>query len=166
MIPEDFQPRLRRFACFGVATASLFAFPLYQWVRFCLTEDLFSYALLIPFVSGWLIRQQWRELTFRYQPSNAAAVGLAVMRVQPSVWSSAQEAYLAELYVAPDHRGEGHGRELMTEALRLARDRGADYALVVTSEDDQRAQRLYEAAGFRRTEGEGGPVMLAYEREL
>ena len=95
-----------------------------------------------------------------------AAVGLAVMRVQPSVWSSAQEAYLAELYVAPDHRGEGHGRELMTEAMRLARDRGADYALVVTSEDDQRAQRLYEAAGFRRTEGEGGPVMLAYEREL
>lgn len=40
------------------------------------------------------------------------------------------------------------------------------YALVVTSEDDRLAQRLYEAAGFRRTEGEGGSLMLAYERDL
>ena len=95
-----------------------------------------------------------------------AAVGVAVMRVQPSVWSRAQEAYLAELYVVPSQRGQGYGRELITEAMRVARERGADYAFVVTSEDDRLAQRLYEAAGFRRTEGEGGPVMLAYEREL
>jgi ribosomal protein S18 acetylase RimI-like enzyme len=94
------------------------------------------------------------------------AVGVAVMRMQPSVWSRAQEAYLAELYVVPGRRGEGYGRELITEALRLARERGADYAFLVTSEDDRLAQRLYEAAGFRRTEGEGGPTMLAYEREL
>lgn len=98
--------------------------------------------------------------------AGAAAVGVAVIRVYPSLWSGAQEAYLAELYVVPDRRGQGHGRELITEAMRLARDRGADYAFLVTSEDDERAQRLYEAAGFRRTEGEGGPLMLAYEREL
>ena len=94
------------------------------------------------------------------------AIGVAVMRVQPSVWSQAQEAYLAELYVVPGGRGQGYGRELITEAMRVARERGADYAFVVTSEDDRLAQRLYEAAGFRRTEGDGGPVMLAYEREL
>ena len=34
------------------------------------------------------------------------------------------------------------------------------------AEEDRLAHRLYEAAGFRRTEGEGGPPMLAYEREL
>ncbi len=95
-----------------------------------------------------------------------AAIGVAVMRVQPSVWSRAQEAYLAELYVIPSRRGQGYGRELITEAMRVARDLGADYAFLVTSEDDRLAQRLYEAAGFRRTEGEGGPLMLAYEREL
>jgi ribosomal protein S18 acetylase RimI-like enzyme len=94
------------------------------------------------------------------------AVGVAVMRVQPSVWSHAQEAYLAELYVVPGRRGQGHGRALITEAMRVARERGADYAFLVTSEDDRLAQRLYEAAGFRRTEGEGGPLMLTYEREL
>jgi ribosomal protein S18 acetylase RimI-like enzyme len=99
-------------------------------------------------------------------PETGAPVGVAVMRVQPSLWSRGQEAYLAELYVVPSRRGQGHGRELITEAMRVARDRGADYAFVITSEDDRLAQRLYEAAGFRRTEGEGGPLMLAYEREL
>jgi ribosomal protein S18 acetylase RimI-like enzyme len=93
-------------------------------------------------------------------------VGVAVMRLQPSVWSRASEAYLAELYVVPPRRGQGYGRALITESLRLARDRGADYAFLVTSEDDVLAQRLYEAAGFRRTEGDGGPSMLAYERDL
>lgn len=95
-----------------------------------------------------------------------SVVGIAVLRVQPSVWSTAHEAYLAELYVVPERRGQGYGRELIHEAMRVARERGADYAFLVTTEDDLRAQRLYEAAGFRRTEGEGGPVMLAYEREL
>lgn len=94
------------------------------------------------------------------------AVGVAVLRVQPSVWGPAQEVNLAELYVVPSRRGQGFGRELITEALRLARETGADYAFVVTSEEDRLAQRLYEAAGFRRTEGDGGPLMLAYEREL
>ena len=94
------------------------------------------------------------------------AIGVAVLRLSPSLWSEGQEAYLAELYVVPDRRGQGFGRELITEALRVAQEAGADYAFLVTSEDDALAQRLYEAAGFRRTEGEGGPLMLAYEREL
>lgn len=93
-------------------------------------------------------------------------VGVAVMRVNPSIWSNAKECYLAELYVVPDRRGQGFGRDLITEAMRVARERGADYAFLVTTEEDRLAQRLYEAAGFRRTEGEDGPVMLAYERDL
>ena len=91
---------------------------------------------------------------------------MAVMRVQPSVWGDASEAYLAELYVVPSRRGQGYGRELITEAVRVARERGADYMFLVTSEEDRLAQRLYEAAGFRKTEGEGGPLMIAYERDL
>lgn len=98
--------------------------------------------------------------------AGGTAVGVAVMRVQPSLWSNAHEAYLAELYVVPNQRGRGYGRELITEALRAARERNATYAFLITTEDDERAQRLYDAAGFRRTEGQGGPLMLAYEREL
>jgi ribosomal protein S18 acetylase RimI-like enzyme len=99
-------------------------------------------------------------------PEDGAPVGVAVMRVQPSILSLAQEAYLAELYVQPSRRGQGYGRELITEAMRVAREQGADYAFLITSEEDRLAQRLYHAAGFRRTEGEGGPLMLAYERDL
>ena len=98
--------------------------------------------------------------------AGAEPAGVAVLRLWPSLWSEGQEAYLAELYVVPGRRGQGFGRALITEALRQAQDGGADYAFLVTSEEDRLAQRLYEAAGFRRTEGEGGPAMLAYEREL
>src|SRR4051812_28667091 len=94
------------------------------------------------------------------------AVGVAVMRVHPSVWSVANEAYLAELYVVPSNGGQGYGRKLIIEVIRAARERGADYAFVITSEADRLAQRVYEAAGFRRTEGDDGPLMPAYEREL
>jgi ribosomal protein S18 acetylase RimI-like enzyme len=105
-------------------------------------------------------------VTLLARQPDGAPVGVAVMRLQPSLWSQGQEAYLAELYVVPDRRGHGFGRELITEAVRLARAESADYMLIVTSEDDLQAQRLYEAAGFRRTEGEGGPLMLAFERDL
>src|SRR4051794_31194532 len=52
---------------------------------------------------------------------SAEPVGVAVMRLQPSMWSRALEAYLAELYVVPSRRGQGYGRELITEAVRVAR---------------------------------------------
>ncbi|KAA1429329.1 GNAT family N-acetyltransferase [Nocardioides antri] len=94
------------------------------------------------------------------------AVGIAVLRLQPSLWSDALESYLAELYVVPARRGQGFGRELLEAVLTMSREAGADYAYLITSEDDRAAQRAYEAAGFRRTEGEGGPLMLAYERDL
>ena len=113
-----------------------------------------------------LIRGDYVTVLLARKQELGAAVGVAVMRVQPSVWSPAQEVYLAELYVVPSQRGQGYGRELITEAMRVARERGAGYAFVITSEEDRLAQHLYEASGFRRTEGEGGPVMLAYERDL
>src|SRR3954452_4587148 len=48
-------------------------------------------------------------------------VGVAVMRVQPAIVGLAQEMYLAELYVVPGRRGQGYGRGLITEAMRVAR---------------------------------------------
>lgn len=106
------------------------------------------------------------RLTELIGADHVTVLGVAVMRLQPSEWSQAQEVYLAEMYVVPSRRGQGYGRELITETMRVARERGANYALVVTSDEDGLAQRLYEASGFRRTEGGGGPIMLAYEREL
>jgi ribosomal protein S18 acetylase RimI-like enzyme len=94
-------------------------------------------------------------------------LGLAVLRFRPSIWTEGLECYLAELYVEPEHRGQGLGRALMTATLETAKARGADYIEVATSADDVAARSLYERFGFiNREQGPDGPVMFMYEREL
>ena len=93
--------------------------------------------------------------------------GLAVLRFRPSIWTDALECYLAELYVAPERRGQGLGRALMEAAIELARSEGATYMDLGTSEDDVAARALYESLGFSNREGRpDGPVNYFYEREL
>ncbi len=94
-------------------------------------------------------------------------VGLAVLRLRPALWSTSLECYLAELYVAPGHRGHGLGRALMEAAIELARERGADYMDLGTAETDTAARALYESLGFSNREGQpDGPLNYYYERDL
>ena len=90
--------------------------------------------------------------------------GVAVMYFRPSLWSDALECYLAELYVVPARRGEGLGRALLDASVELARETGADYMCLATSETDVAARSLYESAGFSNLD-DGSP-MFFYEREL
>ena len=93
--------------------------------------------------------------------------GLALLRFRPSIWAEGLECYLAELYVAPRHRGRGLGRALMEAAIEHARRLGAAYMDLNTGEDDVAARRLYESLGFSHREGRPqGPINLYYEREL
>ena len=93
--------------------------------------------------------------------------GLAVLRFRPSIWTPALECYLAELYVAPDRRGRGLGRALLSAAIAVARDEGADHIDLGTSEDDVAARNLYESCAFTNREGgPDGPIMYVYERDL
>lgn len=94
-------------------------------------------------------------------------VGFAQLRFKGQIYSDAPTAYLEELYVVPDRRGEGLGRALLEAAMEEARAHGADHIDLGTSEDDTAARALYESAGFTNREGKpDGPVMLYYEREL
>lgn len=113
-----------------------------------------------------LVARDQVTLLLARDPDTREPVGFAALLVLPSLYSQANEVYLAELYVVPDRRGQGFGRELITDAKQVARDRDADYMYLLTSEEDRLAQRLYEAAGFRRTEGEGGPAIIGYEQDL
>lgn len=92
--------------------------------------------------------------------------GVAVLRFRPSLWSEADECYLAELYVVPGRRGRGLGRLLLRACVDRAIARRCDFIDLATSEDDVAARHLYESEGFRRTEGEGGPLAFHYEQEL
>jgi GNAT superfamily N-acetyltransferase len=93
--------------------------------------------------------------------------GFAQLRFRPSVYFDGLDAYLEELYVVPDRRGEGMGRALLEAAMDTARELGAVHIDLGTSEADVEARGLYESAGFTNREGSpDGPVMLYYERDL
>jgi ribosomal protein S18 acetylase RimI-like enzyme len=94
----------------------------------------------------------------------AGSDGVAVLSFRPSLWTQALECYLAELYVVPGRRGQGLGRALLTASIELARDTGADYICLATSEDDTAARSLYESAGFSNRDD--GSLLFFYEREL
>ncbi|HKG36150.1 MAG TPA: GNAT family N-acetyltransferase [Solirubrobacterales bacterium] len=95
------------------------------------------------------------------------AAGFAQLRFRPSVYGDYLDAYLEELYVVPERRGEGLGRALLSAAMETARGAGAARIDLGTSEEDEAARHLYESAGFTNREGRpDGPVMLYYERDL
>ena len=99
--------------------------------------------------------------------AGAGPDGLAVLRFREAIWSEALECYLAELYVVPARRGRGLGRALMNAAMEVARETGADYMDLGTSEADVAARALYESLGFSNREGKpDGPINYYYEREL
>jgi ribosomal protein S18 acetylase RimI-like enzyme len=93
--------------------------------------------------------------------------GLSLLRLRPALWSKGLEAYLQELYVVPELRGQGIGRALLQRTIELVRERGADGIDLNTGETDTAARGLYESMGFTNREGgPDGPSMLFYEREL
>jgi len=93
--------------------------------------------------------------------------GFAQLRFRPSLYTGALDAYLEELYVVPERRGQRLGRALLEAAMRHAKERGAAHIDLGTSEDDVAARALYESAGFTNREGgSDGPRMLYYERDL
>jgi ribosomal protein S18 acetylase RimI-like enzyme len=93
--------------------------------------------------------------------------GLAIVRLRGSLFTESLDAYLEELYVAPDRRGHGLGRTLLEAAMEHSRRAGASHMELGTSVDDTAAIALYESAGFTNREREpDGPSMLFYERDL
>jgi ribosomal protein S18 acetylase RimI-like enzyme len=89
------------------------------------------------------------------------------LRFRKSLVTGELDAYLEELYVAPDQRGQGLGRAMLDAAMETARAVGATHMDLGTSEDDVAARALYESAGFiNREGGPDGPVMFFYERDL
>jgi ribosomal protein S18 acetylase RimI-like enzyme len=92
------------------------------------------------------------------------AVGVVALRFRPSIVESKDDCYLEEFYVAPHARGQGLGRDLLQEAIRAARERGAGRMELGTAETDEAARHVYETSGFSNLE-DGAP-MLFYELDL
>jgi GNAT superfamily N-acetyltransferase len=76
---------------------------------------------------------------------------------------------LKRMYLRPEARGRGLGRELLGVALDWARANDKSAVRLDTSERMVAAQRLYEAHGFRRVPGDAprqGQCRLLYELRL
>lgn len=97
--------------------------------------------------------------------------GVCVIRFQPSIWSTADEAYVAEMYVVPERRRRGLGGALMEAALAACRERGCDYVFLASDEGDTDAHRLYQRFGLACSSNPEAPVsqrerIFVFEREL
>ena len=94
-------------------------------------------------------------------------VGFAYLQFNPSLYSRTRDAYLGELYVVPERRGDGFGRAMLEAVIEEARAQDAINISLGTSVTDTEARGLYESKGFTNFEGgDDGPSMLYYELDL
>jgi GNAT superfamily N-acetyltransferase len=79
---------------------------------------------------------------------NGEPVGVCQMRFRWSVWKSAEDCWLEDLFVREEARRAGLGRALVEVALERARERGCKRIELDVNEDNTAARALYEACGF------------------
>ncbi|WP_051266672.1 GNAT family N-acetyltransferase [Nakamurella lactea] len=77
-----------------------------------------------------------------------AAVGFARFGNDVADDSEDRTGYLASLYVDPAAAGAGIGRDLLDHVCRTQAEHGKQFIRLWVFRDNQRARRLYEAAGF------------------
>ena len=63
---------------------------------------------------------------------------------------AAGEGHLLNLSVAPARQRAGHGSALLKEAMRLARNRGAQHLFLEVRPSNEGAKALYDRFGFRQ----------------
>ena len=76
------------------------------------------------------------------------AAGVCQVRFRWSVWKSAEDCWLEDLYVQESARRSGLGRALVEAAVERARERGCKRIELDVNEDNAPARALYEACGF------------------
>ncbi len=72
--------------------------------------------------------------------------GCVHMRLEPGEGSKV--AWVFILYVEPQHRGKGLGRELMARAEAWARENGANSILLYVTPGEEIPHHLYDSIGF------------------
>lgn len=81
---------------------------------------------------------------------NEAVGTFTLLIFEALVHGGAREALVDGVVVAPERRGQGIGRAMLREAMRLAREAGC-YKLALSSNNKRvDAHRFYESLGFER----------------
>lgn len=79
----------------------------------------------------------------------ATVIGVAFVAMHWSLEHGGQACWLEELYVLPDRRGRGVGRDLLRAAFLRSRERGCLVMDLEVTADHARAAHLYAREGFR-----------------
>jgi ribosomal protein S18 acetylase RimI-like enzyme len=74
--------------------------------------------------------------------------GFAQIRYRLSVWEGCDDAWLEDVFVSEDARGNGYGRTLVDASVQRARSRGCARIQLETNRNNDAAVTLYESAGF------------------
>jgi len=74
--------------------------------------------------------------------------GVSQLRFRWSLWTSAEDCWLEDLYVRESARRAGVGRALVEASLERARARGCKRVELDVNEGNHAALALYEACGF------------------
>jgi ribosomal protein S18 acetylase RimI-like enzyme len=82
--------------------------------------------------------------------ANDHAIGFMQLFKTYSTVHLAPAWILEDLFVAPNYRGKGVAAALLERARQHALEDGACQMFLETAHDNQRAQRLYERAGWTR----------------
>jgi GNAT superfamily N-acetyltransferase len=77
------------------------------------------------------------------------AVGFATVSFTPFAWTGSDIAFLQDLFVLEDARGQGAGDALLRAVYRAADERGATQVFWMMDETDERLQRFYGRNGIR-----------------
>jgi ribosomal protein S18 acetylase RimI-like enzyme len=88
-------------------------------------------------------------------------VGYVYAGLEPMSWKELRgpAGFIHDIIVEGAAQGSGAGRALVDAAVAWLRERGAPRVMLWTADRNERAQRLFERLGFRRT-------MIEMTREL
>ena len=96
--------------------------------------------------------------------ADGAVVGIATCFLGFSTFAARPLLNIHDLAVVPEQRRRGVGRALLEAAARSARQRGCVKLTLEVQENNTRARRVYEAAGFAQAhhaEAAGGALFYA-----
>lgn len=112
-----------------------------------------------PETNPWLLYEQMEEAAFQpifYDLITRESLfvfekgGLmaGMCKLMPQKFRNNHIIYLGGVAIDPDHKGKGWGREMLAEALDLAKERGYTRVELTVATVNARAIALYESMGF------------------